>query len=448
MGKKAPKAPPPPDPKVTAAAQSQANKEAIVESARVNAVDITGPFGTTRYRRNADGTPAEQITTLDPESQYILDQQSKIGMQLADTAFNRTQGLVQTPFTMAGLPYDPTNVNTSNMPSYQRTVGGVEQFSDPTSGRPNVRMPTSGLGFGVNNLPTSLQADLIEGRYSSDLPYDPRTTSVQRYAQDAGDAAYNQMARRLDQRFSRQDELFEQRMADRGIPLTGEAYTQARREFDTNANDAYLQAADRAREVAGSEAQRFLGMEQGLRKTAFDEDQTNRGAYMRDLGQFFTQGMQSFGADQSRDQQDFSQALQTNQQRNLNQTTAYDQSRQDQATEQQDWLTRLQTEQNIRGQALNERLTERNQGINEISAILQGSPAMGMPQAPNIPTYRMNPVDVAGITNSAYNAQMQNYQAQQANRAAGWNGAMGIASAVMPLFGKSHPSFKVVHEYA
>lgn len=487
-GKSSPKPPPAPDPAATARAQGAANKEAIVESARVNAVDISGPFGRTYYRRNADGTPAEQITQLTQPAQNIYDGQMGVAQKLTDTAVNRVQGLPQGPFTLDGVPYDPRNVNTNNMPTYQRNVESapryqatqfdVNRFQDPTRGStaPGLSFgagsPPPGQGGGVQpgqgasqagpftfgaprGMTPAAQAAVTGLAFGSNLPYDPRTTNVQRYADEAGDAAFRQATRRLDPQFARAEQNFEQRMAERGIPITGENYRALRSDFEMNRTDAYGQAADRAREVAGSEAQRMLGMEQGLRQTAFNEDQTNRTAFMRDLGQYFNQG-------QSADQQQFDQALATNQQQlagqqqqwqqgvgnftaaSQDQQQRYTQDQTDQQLRQADWMNRLQTEQNLRGQVTNDLLTERNQGINEISAIIQGSPAMGMPTAPNVPTYRMNPVDVAGITNSAYNAQMNNYNAQMQSRAAGMQGAMGLASAGLGLFGKSHPSYKVV----
>jgi hypothetical protein len=54
MGKKSgPKAP---DPKATAEAQAEANKEAIIASALVNRYDTTTPWGTVSWDR-PDGLP-------------------------------------------------------------------------------------------------------------------------------------------------------------------------------------------------------------------------------------------------------------------------------------------------------------------------------------------------------------------------------------------------------
>jgi hypothetical protein len=89
---------------------------------------------------------------------------------------------------------------------------------------------------------------------------------------------------------------------------------------------------------------------------------------------------------------------------------------------------------NARGQANTELLTERNQPINEITALLSGG-QVSMPQFNNVPQANVAGTDIAGMTydsaamNNAnamarYNAKNQNYQA-------GMGGLFGLGSAVL-----------------
>lgn len=101
MGKSSPK---PPDPYATAAAQSQANKEAVRESAKVNAVDQFGPWGSTTYQRNPDGTPASQTVSLTPQGDRILDGQMGIAEQLTGKAGEMIGQIPTGPMDISGLP--------------------------------------------------------------------------------------------------------------------------------------------------------------------------------------------------------------------------------------------------------------------------------------------------------------------------------------------------------
>ena len=77
-----------------------------------------------------------------------------------------------------------------------------------------------------------------------------------------------------------------------------------------------------------------------------------------------------------------------------------------------------------RGQAVQEKLTERNQPINEISALLSGSqvsqPNFIHPNNYNIPT-----TDYAGIVNNNYAQQVSAYNSQNAANGAMWGGLLG-----------------------
>lgn len=106
MGKKSGGSQPaPPDPAATAAAQAGLNKEAILESARVNQMKRVTPWGTLTYSGEI-GTPGRtETTTLTPEAQNIYNQQLSLasmltgyGGQLAPQVANR----IMTPPDLAG----------------------------------------------------------------------------------------------------------------------------------------------------------------------------------------------------------------------------------------------------------------------------------------------------------------------------------------------------------
>jgi hypothetical protein len=443
MGKGSSSPPPAPNQQATIAQQTAANEAAITRSAAVNAVDVYGPSGSTTYQRNADGTPASQHTTLSASGQHIYDQQQSVGGKLWDAADSRANGLIQTPYSMSGTPYDPRGYDTSTMPNWSAhstgrgDAGGVGGYRGAfgagisANDGPSVQQPRAGEKtdnsvantgpISANDGPRSEPAQMpgqatpkFHGAFGTggqppmddantrahagdnvgdrtDMPFDPRSYGNMNYfSNQVGDSIYDQGMSRMDPQFKAQDREFEQTMADRGIPMTGEAYKIAAAEKGRNQNDMRASLNNQATAGALQATQGIVGLEQGLRGTAWNEN------------------------------------LQGHQQ------------------EQKDWLQRLQTEQNLRGSINNETLTERNQGINEIAAIGQGSPALAMPNAPNIPTYQMQAPDVGGIVNSSYQMASNNYNAQQNRNDSMWRGAFGAGATAIPYM-LSSPTLKIVH---
>jgi hypothetical protein len=75
-----------------------------------------------------------------------------------------------------------------------------------------------------------------------------------------------------------------------------------------------------------------------------------------------------------------------------------------------------------RSQALGEQLTERTQPMNELAALLQGAPAIQLPQGVGTAQYSVQPGDVQGATQSAYQGALNNYnQGMAANNAMAGN---------------------------
>lgn len=83
-----------------------------------------------------------------------------------------------------------------------------------------------------------------------------------------------------------------------------------------------------------------------------------------------------------------------------------------------------------RGQALNEITAQRNQPINEITALLSGS-QVRQPSFVNAPTPGVAPTDVVGAFGNEFNGLMGGYNAQQQNRSAMMGGLFGLGSAAI-----------------
>lgn len=80
--------------------------------------------------------------------------------------------------------------------------------------------------------------------------------------------------------------------------------------------------------------------------------------------------------------------------------------------------------------ATNDLLTERNQPINEIDALLSGSQVQ-QPSYVNAPQSNLPTVDYAGLVNDNYSAQMQQYLAKQQGRQQMLGGLFGLGAAAI-----------------
>lgn len=138
MGKKTPKAPTPPDPVATAAAQAASNRETAIAQRDLNLINQVTPYGNLSYEYGLDpGTgirPATATQTLSPEQQilYNLATKAETGLgQLANSQIAQVQRSLGQPFSIAGAlramggPQRVNQINTQRNPglSYGVPVG-------------------------------------------------------------------------------------------------------------------------------------------------------------------------------------------------------------------------------------------------------------------------------------------------------------------------------------
>jgi hypothetical protein len=79
--------------------------------------------------------------------------------------------------------------------------------------------------------------------------------------------------------------------------------------------------------------------------------------------------------------------------------------------------------------AVNDILTERNQPINEITALMSGS-QVGQPNFTNTPQTNVGGVDYAGMVANNYNAQNDQYKAQLGQQNAMMGGLFGLGGTL------------------
>jgi hypothetical protein len=321
MGKKSPSPPPIPDPTVTIAAQSAANSNAAKESARLSAIDVNNPYYSTSYDKDPSGLPLAQNTTL------------------------------SAPF--AGIP-----AQTGALLAAILASGGGLAGSLPTA-----PLDLSSVGFErfqPTGLPGNLEADFSGA-------------DVDRLIQ----SHYDKGLQLMTPEFDRGERQLTQSLADRGLPIGGEAYGVASDRFARQKNQSLEQ-------LAGSAIQAGYGESHAQFTEAMAKAQGNQA--LRNM---------LYGEQQT--------------------TTGINQG--------------LQTD------AINRALAQYDLPFSEIAKFL-GTAGGSTPQiqAAALPSHSiLQPPDVTGAYQTQYQQQLAQYNAAQQQRNAGMSGLFQLGSTLLPL---------------
>jgi len=474
MGKSKPKAPPAPDPVKTAQAQSAANKEAVRESALVSQIGQDTPFGTVRFTGDIGSPDRRQVIELSPAGQRQMQQQNLLASMLGQRAIGAVGDLSGQRFNLEGLTEAPSSFYLGGLPETEEArTGGLQD-----SGLPYLRTSLEKRGnidvrrnLNRSLLPESVsrirpsQIDL-EGQWGP-LVGIPGSGDFGAERQRVEGALMDRAASRLEPRFEQEEARLEQSLANRGIPPGSEQWNQEMANFSMAKNDAYDAAMNQAIAAGGAEQSRLFGQALQARGQQFGEGTTRSQFGAQQQAQQYGQLMgQAQLANTLRQQLVGEQLSQSELQRAFrNMVTSEDlqravfrnQSRQ-QATGERSLDAQLQAsalqqqmaarEQAIRERQLQmgtteaarqreiqERLMLRQQPMNELAAILQGSPAIGMPQAQAPGGFNVAPADVMGATQMGYQGALNRYNADLANQQSFYGGLGQLGGSVLGAAG-------------
>src|SRR5262245_46173463 len=128
--------PDPPDPRATADAQAQMNRETAIAQYQLGATDINSPYGNLEYEMigyTPEGNPRyRQNIRLSPEEQRLLDLQHEGLTTLGEAGVaqaGRVRSTLDTPFSYdAGRARELTDINTKFMdPMWERRKTALEE---------------------------------------------------------------------------------------------------------------------------------------------------------------------------------------------------------------------------------------------------------------------------------------------------------------------------------
>jgi hypothetical protein len=407
---KTPKAPEAPNPLVTAAAQTGTNVATAVANANLQNVNQITPDGSLTYSQSGtykfkDPTTGASYdlpqftatTSLSPAQQAIADQNNAASLNLATTA-NQQSSFLQN--------YLGKGVDTSGIPTlqntFQPTARGISYDIGDAGG---IQRSIADAGsiqreFG--------DAGAITKTYNTDFSADRQRV------EDA-------LMARLNPSLERDRDALQTQLSNQGIKLGSTAYDRGVDEFSRQSNDARLGAILNA----GQEQSRLVGLE---RDRSVFENAAQQQNYGQLLGraefannaqaqQFGQNAQQAAFANSAQDQQ-FSQNAQRTATNNAAQAQNFGQNAQYASFNNQ-----------ARSQGLSEAYAARNQPINEIAALMNGSQVQN-PNFVNTNVGAVPTVDYAGLVQQNYQNQTSAYQQQMQNRNQLLGGILGLGGSI------------------
>lgn len=407
MGKKStPKAPTPPDPVQTAAAQTQSNVATANAEANLNRSNQVTPWGTSSWtpgELGPDGTPQwTQTITLSPEQQELLNNDNEISRVLAQLGIGQARRAAEA----IGQPIDYASLSpVQNAPLNSKVdTRGLDAIKNVQSGS---------LDFGENLIPERVATRGLK------VGQDELAKAMQ----DAQRAAYGMQTQYLDSQYAQRQKDLETQLINQGVLQGSEAWDRAtqnlgqQRTFDYN--NAYNNSFDKGlaannqlfnqdvtasnllfgQDLAGS-GQYF---DQGLQKSQF---------YNNAQAQQFNQGLANANLSNSANQGVFNARLQNAQLGNQASSQGFNQSSAQ------------------RNQQLAEMLQQQQQPLNLLNAIRSGAQVTS-PEFGATPQTGVSGTDIASMIQNQYNGQLNGYNAQMAQRNAILGGLFGLGSAAI-----------------
>jgi hypothetical protein len=391
MGSSPPKGP---DPIKTAGAQTGMNVGTAVANQMMGYGTQSTPYGT----QTISAGPMRSWTDPVSGKTYQLP-----GTNTTQT-LSPAQKALQDAQTRAGT-------NTATLAADQSArLGGILGKPMNFSGAPQVGMPDMHLAghAGTPELQTG---------FDSAGPINRRFGAAGDITKTYGDAGGYEQGRkaveealfaRLNQQLERDQERLRTQLANQGLKQGTEAYAEGMDQFGRQSNDARYGAIL----GAGEEQSRLAGLDQNR---AQFENSAQQQAYDQALGR----GQFSLGAQQQRFGQSAARAAFGN-----DATQQMFGNRMDALGFNNDVRqSAFANERALRGDWMNEAYANRNQPIQEISALLGTGGVMQPNFAPQQGGGVAN-TDFAGIKNAAYQQKLQGYQAKQ-NQMGGLFGMFG-----------------------
>jgi hypothetical protein len=382
MGKSAPSPPPAPDPNALISAQADANRITQFTpygNLLFGYVGDQGQFVQGQAPEDSDFQSAA-FTQETPFQAQMRAATEGTGLGLGNLAFERVTGQTVIGQNPDGSPIFADDPDFQNPFRTSPTLAGITAAQETD--------PTAGLQAFQQNISTD--AALPSALDTSGLT--ALTSDPEGFRTNIEQTLFNRQLGLLQPEFTRQRNVLEQNLADRGIPITSEAYDDSINRLETQQNEQLQRLAQQATLAAGQESDRLVNQARNIRAQQFGERAATGEFGLARQGQAFSQAAANTQLANAARQQQIADQLLSNQIAN--------QSRQRQIAERQ---------------AL------RGQGFNELAALLGG------PQVQQASFFAPSGIDVLGAFGAQQAAQQNAFNQAMANRSANLGGLFGLA---------------------
>lgn len=434
MGKK--KAKPPPAPDYAAIAKQQAADQGVLldKQTAANRVNQVNPWGEVAWSQDGAGNWTQK-TTLNDQQQQALDGQMALQnqrTQTAQSAMQRANDTMSRPFDTSGLmgwggAPQASNVQAGMGPQAERITAAQS---------PDARYIQAGQG--------------PDAQYVQGGQMQMRIGQTPRYVNQAGDALYSQAASRLDPRYGQQEDQMRTRLTNMGLKPGDRAWDNEMANFSRDRNDAYSSAMNNAFTMAGQEASRLQGMDLNSGNFANQAQNQQFNQLMGANNQYFNQATtanqndfnnrmaadnQYYNQARANTQDEFNNALASSNQYFNQGTSATQNDFNNRMAAQNQWFNEQMGQANyqnqLRQQQFQEQQALRNMPINEMNALLNGQQVSNPTFASYNQAGQGQAANLMGAAQNQYQAQMDQFNAQQAQRNSGLGGLFSLGGTLL-----------------
>lgn len=380
MGKSSPQMPPTPDPNQLINAQANANR-----------ITQFTPYGNLRFGSVGDqgqfvegAVPddgrAAAFTQETPFQAQMRAAQEGTGLGLGNVAFNRVTGRTVVGQNPDGTPIFAQDPNFQNPFQTAPTLSGITAAQDVD--------PTTGLPAFTSQISTTQQ--IPSGLSTTGLT--ALTNDPLQLRSNIEQTLFDRQLGLLQPEFTRQSQELQQNLADRGIPITSQAYNDAIGRLQTQQGEERQRLAQQATLAAGQEADRIVNQARGIRAQEFGERAATGEFGLARQGQGFSQAAANAALANAARQDTIANQLLSNQIANQQ-----------------------------RSREIAERNALRGQNFNELAALLGG------PQIQQPSFFAPGTIDTQGAFAAQQAAQQNAYNQAMANRQANLGGLFSLA---------------------
>lgn len=279
-----------PDPKQTASAQGQENRDTALWNTNLARPDMNTPMGNVSWVRDPND-PTKQVM----QSSLNGDFMDKYGQNVSNSSSSGSTNSYNNSATNTretGIDANTLKMMESLMPQMQKMFG---QSSTPTTMGLNANdvfqatqannpsltaniLGKSGLDAGATSVAAQAQ-DRLKSLYGTDLNYNnvvasPEANEAARKSVE--DAMYGRSTARLDPQFQQRTSDQDAKLAAQGITQGSEAYDREAANLGRERTDAYAAARNDAVTTSTSEMQKLFDMGMASRQQGVNETNTIR----------------------------------------------------------------------------------------------------------------------------------------------------------------------------